>query len=216
MTLWLVNGLATLKTYFLFSFMFGVGLGFLMRSANRRGLALGRIYRNRILGLLILGIAHGCLFFTGDILVIYAVTGAILYRVRSWPAGRLVGVGTALLPVQVVIAPPLLLSVPDAPADMIAREREIMTRGSVPEVVLFRAIGFAFALPVFLVVRGTAALGWFCPGLWGAVDRTTATGIALAVTLALIGLVAVWRMRFALGPFEWVLRRITHAGQAGA
>ena len=49
-------------------------------------------------------------------------------------------------------------------------------------------------------------------GLWGAVDRATATGISFAVTLALIGLVAIWRMRFALGPFEWVLRRITHAG----
>lgn len=52
------------------------------------------------------------------------------------------------------------------------------------------------------------------PGLWGAVDRATATGIAPAVTLALIGLGAVWRMRFALGGFEWVLRRITHPGQA--
>ncbi|WP_084861164.1 DUF418 domain-containing protein [Salibaculum halophilum] len=323
-TLWLVNGLATLKTYGLFSFMFGVGLGFLMRSADRQGLAFGRIYRNRMLGLLFLGIAHGCLFFPGDILVIYAVVGTILYRVRSWPAGRLVRLGAALLLVQVVIAPPILLSIPDAPADMIAREREIITRGSFAEVVLFRAIGFAFALPVFLIVQGTAALGWFCLGLaavktgmidnaahplwrrarraclgpglilslgaaaawqwgpgvagaaltiavapiatlgylgliaatarppgpllsralvaggsslsiylghsillstlfagyglglWGAVDRATATGIALAVTLALICVVAIWRMRFSLGPFEWVLRRITHAGGARA
>ncbi|NBD29113.1 MAG: DUF418 domain-containing protein [Alphaproteobacteria bacterium] len=323
-TLWLVNGLATLKTYGLFSFMFGVGLGFLMRSAERRGLAFGRVYRNRMLGLLILGIAHGCLFFPGDILVIYAVTGAILYRFRNWPAGRLVRVGAALLLVQVVLAPPILLSIPDAPADMIALEREIMTHGGFAEAVLFRVIGFAFTLPAFLVVQGTAALGWFwlglaavksgmidnaahplwrrarrwclgpgivlslgaaaawqwgpgvagaalaiavAPvatlgylgliatvarppgpilsralaaggssltiylgqsillstifagyglGLWGAVDRTTATGIAIVVTIALIGLVAVWRMRFALGPFEWVLRRITYAGQPKA
>ncbi|NBB83701.1 MAG: DUF418 domain-containing protein, partial [Alphaproteobacteria bacterium] len=46
--LWLVNGLAMLKTYGLFSFMFGVGLGFLMRSAARRDLAFGRVYRNRM------------------------------------------------------------------------------------------------------------------------------------------------------------------------
>jgi uncharacterized protein len=50
-TLWLVNGLALLKTYGLFSFMFGVGLGFLMRSAARRGLPFGRVYRNRMIGL---------------------------------------------------------------------------------------------------------------------------------------------------------------------
>jgi hypothetical protein len=36
-TLWLANGLALFKTYGLFFFMFGVGLGFLMRSAARRG-----------------------------------------------------------------------------------------------------------------------------------------------------------------------------------
>ena len=36
--LWLVNGLALLKTYGLFSFMFGAGVGFLMRSSERLGL----------------------------------------------------------------------------------------------------------------------------------------------------------------------------------
>ncbi len=323
-TLWLVNGVATLKTYGLFSFMFGVGLGFLMRSTERRELAFGRVYRNRMLGLLALGFVHGCLFFPGDILVIYAVTGAALYRFRTWPAGRLVRVGMALLLVQVVIAPPILLSIPDAPADMIALEREIMTRGGFPEVIVFRTIGFAFTLPAFLIIQGISALGWFCLGLaavksgmidnaahplwrrarrwclgpglvlslgtaaawqwgptvagaaltiavapvatlgylgliaaiarppgpilsralaaggssltiylgqsillstifagyglglWGALDRATATGIALAVTVVLIALVAVWRMFFALGPFEWVLRRITYAGQENA
>ncbi len=99
-TLWLVNGLALLKTYGLFSFMFGVGLGFLMRSAARRGLPFGRVYRNRMIGLAILGIAHGCLFFPGDILTIYAVTGSILYLFRDWQVGRLVRVGAALLIMQ--------------------------------------------------------------------------------------------------------------------
>ena len=58
-TLWLVNGLALLKTYGLFSFMFGVGLEFLMRSADMQNMPFGRIYRNRMIGLVVLGIAHG-------------------------------------------------------------------------------------------------------------------------------------------------------------
>jgi hypothetical protein len=57
-----------------------------------------------------------------------------------WPLGRLVRLGAALLLVQVVIAPTIRLSIPGAPADMIAREREIMTRGSVAELMLVRAI----------------------------------------------------------------------------
>lgn len=164
-TLWLVNGLALLKTYGLFSFMFGVGLGFLMRSVARRGLPFGRVYRNRMIVLLILGIAHGCLFFPGDILTIYAVTGSILYLFRDWPVRRLMRVGAALLVVQALIAPLLLLAAPETPPDIVAMERAILTNGGFFEAVLFRSIGFAFIMPSFLVIQGTAALGWFCLGL---------------------------------------------------
>ncbi len=52
-------------------------------------------------------------------------------------------------------------------------------------------------------------------GLWGEVDRLTAVLIAVGVTVALIGAVTLWRRRFALGPFEWLLRRITYGGTAG-
>jgi len=319
-TLWLVNGLALLKTYGLFSFMFGVGLGFLMRSAARQGLPFGRVYRNRMIGLLVFGIAHGCLFFPGDILTIYAVMGSILYLFRNWPVRRLAKAGAALLVVQALIAPPLLLAAPETPPDIVAMERAILTNGGFLEAVLFRSIGFAFIMPSFLVIQGTAALGWFCLGLaavksgmiddaahplwrrarrwclglgftlglvgaaiwqwgppvpgvvltivsapvatlgylgliaavscppgpiiaqalaaggsslsiylgqsiilstifsgyglglWSAVDRLTAVLVALAVTGGLIGLLLIWRHHFKLGPFEWVLRRITYAG----
>jgi hypothetical protein len=60
-TLRLVNGLALFNTYGLFSFMFGPGLGFLMRSAARQGLTFGRRNRNRMIELLILCIARRCL-----------------------------------------------------------------------------------------------------------------------------------------------------------
>jgi len=319
-TLWLVNGLALLKSYGLFSFMFGVGLAFLMRSAQRKGLSFGRLYRNRMIGLLILGIAHGCLFFPGDILAIYAMTGSILYLFRDWQVGRLVRVGGALLILQVLIAPPLMLVAPETPPDIIALERDVLTEGGFLDAVLFRSVGFAVIMPTFLVIQGISALGWFCLGLaavksgmidnahhplwrrarrlclapgvalsligaavwqWGApgaglaltttaapvatlgylgviaalsrppgpviaraltaggsslsiylgqsivlttvfsgyglglwesVDRLTATAIAIAVTAGLIVALSIWRSRLALGPFEWVLRRMTYPG----
>jgi len=317
-TLWLVHGLALLKTYGLFSFMFGVGLGFLMRSASWRGLPLGRLYRNRMIGLAMLGIAHGCLFFPGDILTIYAITGSILYLFRNWPVGRLLSVGVALLVMQGLIAP-LLLATPETPSEIVATERAILTEGGFSEAVLYRSVGFAFIMPSLLVIQGVSALGWFCLGLaavksgmidgahhplwrrarrwclgpgvmlgligaaiwqwgppvpgvvltlvsapvatlgylgliaalsrppgpimakalaaggsslsiylgqsivlstifsgyglglWDAVDRATAVVIAFAVTVVLIAALAIWRSRFRLGPFEWVLRSITYA-----
>ena len=319
-TLWLVNGLALLKTYGLFSFMFGVGLGFLMASAERRGLPFHSLYRNRMIGLLILGIAHGCLFFPGDILVIYAVTGTILYRFRGWPVGKLVKVGAALIVVQMMIALPLLLISPETPAEILRLEQDAFGNGGFLDAVIFRSISFAFALPSLLIIQGVSALGWFCLGLaavksgmiddaahplwararrlclvpglalglvgaglwewgpapagliltvatapvatlgylglialvsrppgpvmsrvlaaggsslsiylgqsillsgifaaygfdlWSNVDRATATAIAILVTVLLIGFLTIWRIWFRLGPFEWILRRITYAG----
>lgn len=237
---------------------------------------------------------------------------------RDWAIRRLVGVGVALLILQALIAP-LLLAAPETPPDIVAMERAILTNGGFFEAVLFRSIGFAFIMPSFLVIQGTAALGWFCLGLaavksgmidealhplwrrsrrwclgpgvalglagaavwqwgppvpgpvltvaaapiatlgylgliaalsrpqgpimaqalaaggsslsiylgqsiilstifagyglglWSSVDRLTAVLMALAVTVFLIGALLVWRARFGLGPFEWLLRRITYA-----
>ena len=39
-------------------------------------------------------------------------------------------------------------------------------------------------------------------GLWEAVGRLSATLVAIAVTVALIAALAVWRRRAALGPFR--------------
>lgn len=319
-TLWLINGLALLKTYGLFSFMFGVGLGFLMSSAERRDLPFGRLYRSRMIGLLLMGIVHGCLFFPGDILVIYAVTGSILYFFRNWTTKRLVRIGAALLVLQLVVGLPLLFAPSETPAQFFQFEKETLGNGGFLDAVVFRSIGFAFTLPLFLVIQGISALGWFCLGLasvksgmiddayhpqwrralrlcllpglgfsllgaglwqwgpaaigvtlviivapittlgylgliakisrppgpimsralaaggsslsiylgqsillssifsaygldlWTKVDRATASGIAILVTILLIIVLTVWRIWFKLGPFEWVLRRITYAG----
>jgi uncharacterized protein len=321
---WLVGGLALLKSYGLFSFMFGVGLAFQMRSAEKRGLVFGQFYRNRMMGLALFGLAHGLLFFPGDILVAYAITGAILYRVRTWPAGRLIRLGTILLVVQLVLTMAMIAAFPTAPAEAAALERYIMTEGSLAQVLGFRAVMFVIAFIFVLLAQGMAALGWFCLGLaavksglidapghpvwqkawrwclvpglalslsaaaiwqwhdplmgellvvlvaplttlgylgliaalarppgpfmarlltaggssltiylgqsillstifapyglglWDAVGPAAAVLIAIGVTIALIVLVALWRMRFALGPFEWALRWISRRGVAGA
>lgn len=319
-SVWFVNGLALLKTYGLFSFMFGVGLGFLLRSAEQRGLPFGKIYRNRMIGLLVLGIAHGCLFFPGDILALYAVTGSILYRFRNWPVRRLVKVGIALLILQPVVALPLFLAPSETPAGILLFEEMTLTQGRFLDAALFRSIAFAFIAPLLLIVQGISALGWFCLGLgcvksgmiddvhhplwqrarrlclvpgvllsllgaglwqwgettlgvaltiliapittfgylgliaalsrppgpimaralaaggsslsvylgqsiilstifsayglglWNELDRVAALVIAVLVTMALIIGISIWRIWLRIGPFEWVLRKITYAG----
>ncbi len=228
--------------------------------------------------------------------------------------------GAALLVVQTLIAPPLLLAGSETSPDIVAMERAILTEGGFLDAILLRSMGFAFIMPSLLVIQGIAALGWFCLGLaavksgmiddaghplwrrarrwclvpgvviglfgaaiwqwgppvpgvvftiafapvgtlgylgliaalsrtpgpimakalkaggsslsiylgqsiilttifsgygldlWRSVDRLTAVVIGVAVTSGLIGALLIWRFRFALGPFEWVLRRITYLG----
>ena len=316
----IVNGLAYLKTYGLFSFMFGVGLGFQIRSAERRGLPFGTLYRNRMIGLVLLGVAHGCLFFPGDILTIYAITGSILYFWRDWPVKRLVRVGIVLLALQIILASALAAVTPDIDESILEIEALIMTQGSFFDTAMLRAPFFGFLLLWGLPFQAISALGWFCLGLaalrsglidtpdhplwvrarrfclvpgvllgltaaavwvwidpnlghvlvivfapvatigylgliaalarppgpfmatvlraggsslsiylgqsillstvfsayglglWGEVSHLGAILTAIATTVLLIAALALWRTRFALGPFEWVLRGITRMG----
>ncbi|MEY1556581.1 DUF418 domain-containing protein [Yoonia sp. R2331] len=165
LAMWLVRGLALLKSYGLFSFMFGVGLGFLMQSAHRRTLRFGRLYRNRIFGLLLLGVLHGVFFFFGDILVTYAVFGAVLYLFRNWEARRLVKLGGALLAVQIILALPLIYALSGLADDDWTTEVAVLTTGGFWDVVGFRSLTFAVVVPVVLVLQGIGVLGWFCLGL---------------------------------------------------
>ena len=316
---WLVDGLAATKTYGLFSFMFGVGLAYQMRAAEKRGLPFAKLYRNRMLGLILLGLLHGCLFFPYDILLVYGLAGTLLYWLRNSTVARLVRIGAVLLVMQALLFAALFL-VPEPPADVGEIEQTVLTQGGWSDVITFRAITFANVFPILLVVQGLSALGWFCLGLaavrsgvidtpghpvwararrwclgpgvglsllgaglwhwgpedvgkilvsaaapiatlgylggiaaiarapsrvmarllnaggsslsvylgqsivlttifspyglglWDAVGPAAAVGIAIAVTVGLILLLALWRVRFALGPFEWVLRRITRLG----
>ena len=71
------------KFFTLFSLLFGIGFAIQIQSAERQGNAfLPRISR-RMAGLLLFGIAHILLLWDGDILVIYAITGAILIAFRK-------------------------------------------------------------------------------------------------------------------------------------
>ena len=99
-----VNSFFLMKSYTLFSFMFGVGLAYQIKSAERRGLPFGRRYSRRLLGLLIFGLAHVIFAFSGDVLVIYAFIGAVLYLFRNRPIKSLISWGIGLLVFQILIA----------------------------------------------------------------------------------------------------------------
>lgn len=100
----IVAALFLFKSYTLFSFMFGVGFAQQQAAAARAAAGFGARYLRRLLGLLLLGVANIALLFYGDILVIYAFFGSVLFLFRNAAVERLIRWGRGLYVLQVVIA----------------------------------------------------------------------------------------------------------------
>jgi len=66
------------KFYCLFSFLFGVGFSVFIQRAQARGGEAVRLFKRRLLGLLLIGLVHSILIWMGDILTAYAVLGFAL------------------------------------------------------------------------------------------------------------------------------------------
>jgi uncharacterized protein len=102
---WLISLGFESKFFVLFSFLFGYGLAIQIARAGAQGVPIVPRYLRRLAGLLVLGLAHALLLFTGDILVAYAVLGLVLLMARRaapgtllrWSGGLLVGWSLLLL-----------------------------------------------------------------------------------------------------------------------
>jgi len=86
---WAVALLFETKFYLLFSFLFGYSFSLQMDSAERAGKAFVPRMRRRLLGLLLLGLAHAVLLYLGDILSTYALLGLVLLALRGCADGQL-------------------------------------------------------------------------------------------------------------------------------
>lgn len=99
-----VDAVFLLKSYTLFSVMFGAGLAYQMMSAERRGVAFAPRYFRRLLGLLLLGILHVTVAFVGDILILYAAIGSLLFLFRNTSMKSLMRWAIGFLILQIIIA----------------------------------------------------------------------------------------------------------------
>ena len=87
---WIMDTIFHDKFLSMFSMLFGISL-FLVggeRSDNQRS----RILARRLFVLFLFGMLHGFGIWWGDILSLYAVTGAIMFFCRSWRPGTLMAV----------------------------------------------------------------------------------------------------------------------------
>lgn len=170
----------------LFSLLFGMGFAVMLERANARGGNGTIIYARRLLALLVIGLVHAVLVWSGDILVSYALFGFVLLLFfRKTPASRLRkwGVAFYLLPLVLTWAWAIAVAAaqqePRAAAEMqqgmdrqatewaamIEAERHAFGAGSFAEAVAQRVADTAAQLS-FMAVGGWMVLAMFLFGAW--------------------------------------------------
>ena len=95
---------ADLKLMSLFSMLFGAGVILSAERIEARGGGPAAAHYRRMGWLLVIGIAHAYLIWHGDILVPYAILGAILYPFRRWKARWLFFAGLLTVSIASVLS----------------------------------------------------------------------------------------------------------------
>src|SRR5579872_2888583 len=88
----------------LFSFMFGLGFAMQMTRAEARGVRFMGFYPRRLLALALFGLIHGILIWSGDILLTYAFSGALLLLFRKRQQKTLLWWAGSLFAVPIVVS----------------------------------------------------------------------------------------------------------------
>ncbi len=92
------------KFYTIFSMLFGAGVILMATRAEEKGLKFGKVYYRRLLWLIMIGLLHSYLIWSGDILYTYGVCGLLLYPLRRLSAKTLIIVGIVFMLVALPIS----------------------------------------------------------------------------------------------------------------
>lgn len=98
LAVWSVNHLlADQKFMTIFSLLFGAGVVLMTGRASERGASAAMVHYRRMAWLLVFGLLHAYLLWHGDILVLYAICGMLVYPARRLGAAPLCGAGILTL-----------------------------------------------------------------------------------------------------------------------
>jgi len=206
---WLLGHLlADQKFMALFSVLFGAGIVLFAERAQAGGHSPTALHYRRMFWLLLAGLAHAYLLWFGDILVLYAVCGALVFWMRRWSFVALMTTGLLLLSVSSAIYLFFGLSLPHWPeaqvaamtdeswqptAEVLAREVAAYRGGwleqmeqRVPTVVMFQT--FVLAIWGFWRAAGMMLIGMalYKSGILGG-ERPTRIYLGFIAVAALAG-----------------------------
>ncbi|MGS1079995.1 DUF418 domain-containing protein [Pseudoxanthomonas beigongshangi] len=173
------------KFYTLFSLLFGMGFAVMSTRAEARGQPFAGVYWRRSLVLLGIGLIHGLLIWSGDILLMYALLSFLLLAFRNvsakwlpWLAGLAYLASSGMMLLLGLVGSAMQLD-PNAAAQwnqemakagvemnaMLEAQRHAYGAGTYLEAVAQRASDVGFMLSNLLFI-GPTVFGMFLFGTW--------------------------------------------------
>lgn len=172
---WIMVVVFESKFYVLFSLLFGYSFVLQMQSAERDGKRFGPRMLRRLLGLFVLGALHAVFLWFGDILMLYACVGLILFFCRNAsPKNALIAAGLIVAGYTVLLAwIALVMQFADDSffqfdrGEEIAYANQVTTayRGSFGDVMVQRLEDLVYAVPWTYLGQGPIVLAMFLTGL---------------------------------------------------
>jgi uncharacterized protein len=103
-TIWMTSHLFFDQKFMtIFSILFGAGVLLMTMRAEERGGRVARLHYGRMFWLLVFGLIHAYLIWYGDILVLYAICGSIVFLFRRWRPLTLTIAGVIVLAVSPIL-----------------------------------------------------------------------------------------------------------------
>ena len=158
-----------LKFFLLFSFIFGWGMAIQNRSAQTTGQSFIRRYFGRMMGLALMGIAHAIWVFNGDILLLYALLGSLLWFLKDHPPAALIKVALWMLPLS-ICSLAILGLMAETSDDLLSLSDTVSPAsphlgGDFSQATQSRLLDWPKTFSFILLVQGPLAFGAFATGL---------------------------------------------------
>lgn len=164
---WFTGAFFAGKFFLIFSFLFGFGFSILLARAEREGADIRPRFLRRLAGLFVIGLLHAWLLFFGDILMLYASLGLVLWFCRHWSKRRLL-IGAVLSSAAGAVLQALILlvafeeSARMSPPDLVPGEGYL---GGFLDVAKARLAELPHSLGFVTFFNGLPALAMFFTGL---------------------------------------------------
>ncbi len=209
--IWIGSHLLTDQKFLtLFSVLFGAGIVLMTGRAEAAGRRVGALHYRRTFWLLVIGAAHAYLLWFGDVLVWYALCGALIFPLRKRRPRTLLVLGMLGIAIGSLIYHLSALTLPSWPKEMIEHALEPGWRPSeehvAAELAAYRDGGWrdqmALRVPASLIMHSGVFLSfalWRAGGLmlagmalfkWGVLSAERSASFYRR--LALIGLGLGW------------------------